>query len=259
MARCRLRARSYGATLGSTMNQIISPKETMAFQWFSFPKMMCGHTITGFLRQELRPLCVQSRWKMPSRLAFSLSFSHKMALVKCPCAFRLRRLVQNDGAGRCAWHFPCKFPHKMVLMTCPCAFRLRRLAQNVCRGTHVRHFPCICPHPMALVTCPCAFRVRRLARNACRGISVLHFPVHTGSCGLFLCLETPFRELAQRSCQETCYVDLVRRSCQETSHRDLSNRTPIEILYRDLGRRPLIEILYRDLVKGAEILLKDVA
>ena len=91
------------------------------------------------------------------------------------------------------------------------------------------------------MTCPCAFRLRRLARNGCRGISVLHSPVHSGSCGLSLCLETSSRELAQRSCQETCYVDLVRRSCQETSHRDLANRTLLEILCRDLGRRPLIE------------------
>ena len=40
------------------MNQIISPKETMAFQWFSFPKMMCGHTITGFLTARVEaPMC----------------------------------------------------------------------------------------------------------------------------------------------------------------------------------------------------------
>ena len=31
-------------------------------------------------------------------------------------------------------HFPCKFPHKMALLTCPSAFRLRRLAQNGCRS-----------------------------------------------------------------------------------------------------------------------------
>ena len=33
-----------------------------------------------------------------------------MALVKCPCAFRLRRLAQSDGcdgSGICVQHFPC--------------------------------------------------------------------------------------------------------------------------------------------------------
>ena len=128
---------------------------------------------------------------------------------------------------------------------------------QACRGSRAWHFPCTFPRPMALVTCPGAFRVHRLSWNGRCGISVLHSPVHTGSCGLSLCLETSSKELARRSCQEICCVDLVRRSCQETSHRDLANRTLIKILYKDLGRRPLIEILHRDLVKRAEITLKD--
>ena len=67
-------------------------------------------------------------------------------------------------------HFPCKILHKMPLVTCPCACRLRRLAQNACPGISVQHFPCKFLHNMPLVTCPCAFRLRRLAQNAGRGI-----------------------------------------------------------------------------------------
>ena len=59
--------------------------------------------------------------------------------------------VSRDGVR----HFSCKFSHKMALLKCPCAFRLRMLAQNVCRGmgsgifrvnfVHVR-FDCACSH-----------------------------------------------------------------------------------------------------------------
>ena len=178
-----------------------------------------------------------------TRSEFSLHISTQNGTsdMTCLCVFRLRRLSQIDGPGRHVRHFPCTFPNKMALLTCPYAFRLRRLAQNVCRGSRAWHFPCTFPRPMALVTCPGAFRVHRLSCNGRCGISALHSPVHTGSCGLSLCLETSSKELARRSCQEICCVDLVRRSCQETSHRDLANRTLLEILYRDLGRRPLIE------------------
>ena len=103
------------------------------------------------------------------------------------------------------------FLHKMIkmaLLTCPCPFRLRRLEQNDDRGRRVRHFPCKFPHNMVLIL----WHVH--VHFECAGS-----PVHTGSCGLSLCLETSSRELARRSCQETCYLDLVRRSCQETSYR----------------------------------------
>ena len=42
-----------------------------------------------------------------------------MALLKCPCAFRLHRLAQNAGPGRRVRHFPCQFPHKMALVRSP--------------------------------------------------------------------------------------------------------------------------------------------
>ena len=58
----------------------------------------------GFLRQVLRPGLDQGT---PSSLRhFSCIFSRKMALVTCPCAFRLRRLVQSGCRAPGARHFP---------------------------------------------------------------------------------------------------------------------------------------------------------
>ena len=79
---------------------------------------------------------------------------HKIVFVKCPCAFRLRRLAQNGCRGISVWHFPCKFPHKMALVKCPCACRLRRLAQKDGPGRRVRDFPCEFPYEMAPVRSP---------------------------------------------------------------------------------------------------------
>ena len=88
---------------------------------------------------------VQARTMLAAELAsgnFSSKFPHKVALLKCPRAFRLRRLAQNAGRGIGVRHFSCKFPHKMALIKCPCPFRLRSFAQNVCRGVGVRQFSC---------------------------------------------------------------------------------------------------------------------
>ena len=38
-----------------------------------------------------------------------------MALVTCPCAFRLRRLAQNRCRGISVWHFPFKFRIKWLV------------------------------------------------------------------------------------------------------------------------------------------------
>ena len=45
-------------------------------------------------------------------------------------AFGLRTLAQNGCPGPGAQHFPRKFSHQLAIVTCSCAFRLRRLAQN---------------------------------------------------------------------------------------------------------------------------------
>ena len=49
--------------------------------------------------------------------------------------------VFNQSGIGSVRHVPCKFTCKMALVKCPCAFRLRRLAQNAGRGISVRHFP----------------------------------------------------------------------------------------------------------------------
>ena len=70
-----------------------------------------------------------------------------MALLKCPCAFRLRKLTQNAGPGIGVRHFSPNFPHKMALVTCPCAFRLHRLAQSVLPGLRIGFLPVQTPGP----------------------------------------------------------------------------------------------------------------
>ena len=116
-----------------------------------------------------------------------------MLLVKCPCAFRLRRLAQNACRRISVRHVPCKFLQEMPLVTCPCALRPRRLAQNACPGISVWHFPCKLLHKMPLVKCPCAFWVRRLAQNAekhvwpwCRVCKSKRKPRHADFMGLGL-------------------------------------------------------------------------
>ena len=114
------------------------------------------------------------RWS-PGRPAFSCKFPHKMALVKCPCAFPLRRLAQNACRGIGVHHFSYKFPNQIALVKCPCAFRLRRLTVP---WSVPSHFSCKFPHKMALVTCPCAFRQRRLTQSVLPGLGIGVPPQH---------------------------------------------------------------------------------
>ena len=68
-----------------------------------------------------------------------------MALARCPCAFRLRRLAQTVGlSSGCsgARHFSLKFSHRIALVRCPCALRLLRLAQKVGPSSGPWHFSC---------------------------------------------------------------------------------------------------------------------
>ena len=74
-----------------------------------FPQTLRLHT-EGFLRQELRPVLDQGAPSVP-RL-FSCKFSHKVALVTCPCACRLRRLARGTILGR---HFSVNSGIKWLL------------------------------------------------------------------------------------------------------------------------------------------------
>ena len=210
----------------------------------------------------------------------------------------------NRGGIRRVWHFPCKFQQAMALVKCPCACRLRRLAQDDGRGRRVRHCSCKFPHKLAIVRSP----VQPLVtlglsdRSRCGAVLILrslasfgpvrslslrrgaHFEIplvtlglsDRSRCGAVLIFlvkeifyrdldkEVSCRELAQRSCTETSCRDLVQRSCQEISYRDLAKRACIESLYRDLfenlAKRPLLE-LYTDLARPPllEILCRDTA
>ena len=87
----------------------------------------------------------QPRAKCGSRSwspAFFLSILAQMVLVKCPNAFRLRRLAQRVVPAVVPdlgpQHF--KFLHKKLLAQCPSGFRVCRLAQSVDRDRGPRHF-----------------------------------------------------------------------------------------------------------------------
>ena len=56
-----------------------------------------------------------------------ITWNHQ--IVKCPRAFRLRRLAQSVVPGLGLWHSTCKFSHEVALVKCPPAFRLHTLAK----------------------------------------------------------------------------------------------------------------------------------
>ena len=53
----------------------------------------------------------------------------------------MKRPVLDQGAPAGPRDFTCKFPYKVARLKSPSAFRLRRLAQLVCLGLGVQHFP----------------------------------------------------------------------------------------------------------------------
>ena len=78
------------------------------------------------------------------------------------------KAVFNRGVLIRVRHFSCKFPYKIALLKCQCAFRLRRLAQNAVPGAVPGHFSCKFPQncPSQMLMCvssaqartKCAFR-----------------------------------------------------------------------------------------------------
>ena len=152
--------------------------------------------------------------------------------------------------------------------TCPCAFRLRRLAQNekscqeISYGDLVQNSSEILPRDLLQRSCQQSSYIEFLRRGlARRSWEILRAAI------LFrdlLCRawaeillwdqesfqETSYRDLVQRSCQETCAETLrtdrqeilprgpLQRSCQETSYRDLARR---------FNRTLLMETLHGDI------------
>ena len=74
---------------------------------------------------------------------FPFAFHHKMAFVKCPCVFRLRKIAQNVGPGMGFQHFSSKLPHKMAYMNCPdvCSHVCAPLWAHMCALMILSPFP----------------------------------------------------------------------------------------------------------------------
>ena len=120
-------------------------------------------------RIKLMSMCISTAQARPKRLsrswgaAFLLKFSHKTALVTCPCVFQLRKLAQSLQCDFGARHFSFQILHKAALLArCPCAFRLRRHTQHGCPGPGAPRYFILSSkfsHKAAFVTYPCAFRI----------------------------------------------------------------------------------------------------
>ena len=70
----------------------------------------------------------------------ALFFPNSVSTLRGSCSNGVKAQCSIEAVSVAFGMFPSKFSHKMSLVTCPCAFRLRRLAQNGCRGLGVRHF-----------------------------------------------------------------------------------------------------------------------
>ena len=163
--------------------------------------------------------------------------------MKCPCAFRLRRLAQNECRGGVPGHFYCKFPHEMALVRSPVQ-PSRRFGPvrslSLWRGAHFEMprttLSSLWACQISLVVARCSFS---LSRRSCAEILTRRS-----------LLESLRGDLVQRSCQEISYRDLAKRALIDSLYRDLFKslaKRPLIDLYADLARPPLLEILYRDI------------
>ena len=112
---------------------------TPSIHYFIFFPKQRGHT-EAVLTVTVQAGGVQSRW-YPGHLAFSLQISALNASCDMSMCISTAQARTKRWPREKKGEAPCKFPHKMLLLTCPCAVRLRRLAQNAGRGRSFRHFP----------------------------------------------------------------------------------------------------------------------
>ena len=93
------------------------------------------------------------------------------ALVRCPCAFWLRRLAQNSCPSSGARHFSCKFS-SCVYVHFNCAVSHKAVVALLGRS----FFPV---NSRVKLLMPCAFRSRGLAQLGCKilfgALSFMHF------------------------------------------------------------------------------------
>ena len=134
--------------LVSTIQQFFQLWEVSCKRFF--PQTVCPHwrVLTVGVKAGAWSECsICSPAYISACVHFDCAGSHKVCRATLVCSI-----------------FTCKFSHNMAVVTRPCAFRLHRLAQNGCRGFGLRHFTCKFAHKMILVTCPCPFRPHRLAQ-----------------------------------------------------------------------------------------------
>ena len=114
----------------------LTPRFTVTSSHFSFGSPSHRSLrIKGLVLTNINMCCNASLW-CQSCLHFSpnsvATLRGSYGQVRTQCSTEVGRIV----CGNSLVNF-----HKMALVKCPCAFRLRRLAQNVCPGIGVRHFP----------------------------------------------------------------------------------------------------------------------
>ena len=117
-------------------------------------------------------------------------------------------------------------------MKCPWAFRLRRLAQNACHGGVHGHFSCKFPNKSALEKCPCAFRLRRLAQNRCRRGVPSHLFTKSGSCDMSICISTAQAraKCASRFCDGSSSSTPSSSTSSSTSYSTSTSSSPLIII-----------------------------
>ena len=139
----------------------------------------------------------------------------------------------------------------MALVKCPCAFRLRRLAQNGCRGISVRQFSCKFLHKIHC-SCEMSICISTAQARAKRDISHRNLAKRPLIGSLFRDLaKRPLTEiLPTERFIEILYRDLARRPLIEFLYRDPVKRAAIflrDLLY-ELEQRSYFEVPHRDLL-----------
>ena len=152
----------------------------------------------------------------------------------------------------------------MALVTCPCAFRLCTLAQNDGRVGRVRHFPCTFHTKWLWWHVHVHFHCAGPRKNETSHTKILPRGRLSRDFAKRPLLEILFRDLAKRPLTEIFPTELLERSCtrscQETSHSDLvqrpgeessglPGRSCIDSLNRDLTLTSLRDLLWRSLIE----------
>ena len=98
-------------------------------------KSMCISIAQARPKSASRVLLALGAWHFPSKFSHKISCDMFMCMSTAQAQARTKRLSRSWGAA-----FSCKFSRKLALVTCPCAFRLRRLAV-LGRGIFLKDLP----------------------------------------------------------------------------------------------------------------------